>query len=89
MYSKYFWLIPFSFLAQPINRKPSVGDIFGIWSSIDGSFNRGSVKEILNENEYRVVLFDLGTTDIVSTNNFREIPKELKQVIFLFINFFY
>lgn len=80
-------MIDFFFLAQPINRKPPVGEIFGIRSSTDGSFNRGSVKEILNENEYRVVLFDLGTTDVVSINSFIEIPKKLKQVIFTYLFF--
>lgn len=79
----------FFFLAQPINRKPLVGELFAIRSSIDGSFNRGSVKEILNENEYKVVLFDLGTTNIVSINSFIEIPKEVKQVIFSLIYFSY
>jgi len=59
-----------------------VGEIYGIKSSIDGSFNRGLVEEILSENRYSVVLFDLGTRDIVSHSSLVEISEQLKQVIF-------
>lgn len=63
-----------------------MGEIFGIRSSINGSFNRGAIKEKLNENQYRVVLFDLGMEDIVSANSFVEIPEKIKQVhLFMFI----
>lgn len=73
-----------SFLAPPIKIKPTVGDIYGIRSSIDGSFNRGSVLEELNENQFKVVFFDLGTEDVVSASSFVEIPKRLKQVSIIF-----
>ncbi|KAL4112570.1 hypothetical protein QTP88_016325 [Uroleucon formosanum] len=66
--------------SQPITRNPVVGEIFGIRSSTDNSFNRGVVEEKLNENQYKVVLFDLGTKDIVSENSFVEIPEHLQQV---------
>lgn len=59
-----------------------MGEIYGIKSSIDGSFNRGSVEEILSDNHYSVVLLDLGTRDIVSDGSFVEISEQLKQVIF-------
>jgi len=38
----------------------------------------------LNENQYKVVLFDLGTKDIVSANSFVEIPEHLQQVNLFF-----
>ncbi|XP_022162071.1 uncharacterized protein LOC111027893 isoform X3 [Myzus persicae] len=66
--------------SQPITRIPVVGEVFGIRSSIDNSFNRGAIEEKLNENQYKVVLFDLGTKDIVSADSFVEIPEHLKQV---------
>uniref|UniRef100_A0A2H8TG30 Tudor domain-containing protein 1 n=1 Tax=Melanaphis sacchari TaxID=742174 RepID=A0A2H8TG30_9HEMI len=66
--------------SQPITKNPVVGEVFGIRSSTDNSFNRGAVEEKLNENQYKVVLFDLGTKDIVSANSFVEIPEHLKQV---------
>lgn len=65
---------------QSIIKNPIVGEIFGIRSSIDGLFYRGTVKDQLNGNQFRVVLFDLGTEDIVSINSFVEIPEYLKQV---------
>jgi len=70
----------FFFSAQPITINPVVGEVFGIRSSTDNSFNRGAVEEKLNENQYKVVLFDLGTKDIVSADSFVEIPEHLKQV---------
>jgi len=57
----------------------------GIRSSVDGSFNRGMVEEKLNDNQYKVVLFDSGTKDIVSSNSFVEIPEYVKQVHYIFI----
>lgn len=57
-----------------------MGEIFGIRSSTNGSFNRGVIKEKLNENQYRVVLFDLGTEDIVLTNSLVDIPEKIKMV---------
>ncbi|XP_026816248.1 uncharacterized protein LOC113555865 isoform X3 [Rhopalosiphum maidis] len=66
--------------SQPITINPVVGEVFGIRSSTDNSFNRGAVEEKLNENQYKVVLFDLGTKDIVSADSFVEIPEHLKQV---------
>lgn len=74
------------FTAQPITRNPVVGEIFGIRSSTDNSFNRGVVEEKLNENQYKVVLFDLGTKDIVSENSFVEIPEHLQQVNLIFFS---
>jgi hypothetical protein len=68
------------YLAPPITRNPTVGDIFGIRSSIDGSFNRGAVLKKLNENQFKVIYFDLGIEDNVSVNSFVEIPESLKQV---------
>lgn len=55
-------------------------EIFGIRSSIDGLFYRGTIKDILNGNQFSVILFDLGTEDIVSINSIVEIPDNLKQV---------
>lgn len=68
------------FSAQPVIKNPTVGDIYGIRSSIDNSYKRGIVKEKLNENQYRVIYFDLGTEDIVSSNSFVKIPDRLKEV---------
>ncbi|XP_060870995.1 uncharacterized protein LOC132945306 isoform X4 [Metopolophium dirhodum] len=65
---------------QPITRNPAVGEVLGIRLSTNNSFNRGVVEEKLNENQYKVVLFDLGTKDIVSANSFVEIPEHLQQV---------
>lgn len=70
----------FFFLAQLLPKNPTVGDIYGIKSSIDSSYKRGIVQEKLNENQYRIVYFDLGTEDIVSSNSFVNIPDELKEV---------
>lgn len=74
-----------SFSASPINRNPTVGDIFGIESSIDGLFYRGAVIETLNENQFKVVFFDLGSEDVVSKSCFVEIPETLKQVYNTFL----
>lgn len=74
------------FSAQPITRSPIVGEILAIRSSINSSFNRGIVEEKLNNNQYRVVLFDLGTKDTVSINSFVEIPEYVKQVSYIFIS---
>lgn len=71
------------YLAQSI-RNPTIGDVFGIRSSTDGSFYRGTVKEKLNENQFSVVLLDLGTEDVVSINSFVEIPKQLKEASCIF-----
>lgn len=70
---------------QPINRKPLLGEIFGIRSSIDGLFYRGTIKDILNGNQFSVILLDLGTEDIVSINSIVEIPDNLKQVSYYII----
>lgn len=69
-------------LAQPITRSPSIGEVFGV-RSIDGSFNRGQIIEILNENQFKVIFFDFGTEEIVSANSIIEISEQLKQVIFI------
>lgn len=73
---------------QPISSNPNIGEIYGIRSSVDGSFNRGEVEEKLNDNQYRVVLFDLGSKDIVSSNSLVEIPEQLKRVFFVKNNTF-
>lgn len=76
-------------LAKPITKNPVVRDIYGIKSSIDGSFNRGFVEEILNKNQYSVFFIDLGIRDIVSINSFVEVSEQLKLVIFVFIIIYY
>lgn len=76
------------YLAQPITTNPTIGEVLGIQSS-DGSFKRGTVKEKLNENQYKVVFIDFGTEDIVPPNSFVEIPEQLKQVILFLIQINY
>lgn len=43
------------------------------------------IKEKLNEDQYRVIFFDLGTEDIVPSNSFVEIPDRLKEVFNFFL----
>lgn len=73
------------FLAQPITINPVIGEVYGIRSSTDNSFNRGAVEEKLSEDQYRVVFYDLGTKDTVSASSFVEIPEHLKQVNYIFL----
>ncbi|XP_050056969.1 uncharacterized protein LOC114132611 isoform X5 [Aphis gossypii] len=66
--------------SQPITINPVIGEVYGIRSSTDNSFNRGAVEEKLSEDQYRVVFYDLGTKDTVSASSFVEIPEHLKQI---------
>lgn len=65
-----------------------MGEVLAI-QSVDGSFNRCIVEEKLNDNQYKVVLLDFGTKDIVSVNSFVELPEYVKQVNinYIFISF--
>ncbi|VVC36208.1 Hypothetical protein CINCED_3A022077 [Cinara cedri] len=69
----------FCMASQPITQTPSIGEVFGIRSTND-SFNRGEIIEILNDDQFKVMLFDFGIEEIVSANSIFEISEQLKQV---------
>ncbi|XP_050420950.1 uncharacterized protein LOC126833572 isoform X2 [Adelges cooleyi] len=77
------FLKDFSFYCASVNplaSQPTIGEIYGIQSSIDGLYYRGVIEEKLSNNQFKVIFFEIDTKDVVSTKSIVEIPNNLKQI---------